>query len=137
VTRPAPPRFASWLLQRFAFGPQRESLIGDIVEQYEQGRSSTWYRRQVLVTVFIGATTLVRAHPGRAFRALVLAITAPWFFATAASLLLHGILSHGWLTALFNISLLAYCSAGLAGLLLTITRVDEPPSLSLVESTRA
>src|SRR5881396_1746475 len=31
VTRPAPPRLARWLLQRFAFGQQHESLIGDIV----------------------------------------------------------------------------------------------------------
>ena len=31
MTRPAPPRLARWLLQRFAFGPQHESLIGDIV----------------------------------------------------------------------------------------------------------
>ncbi len=40
MTRRPPPRLARWLLQRFAFGPHRESLIGDIAEEYEQGRSS-------------------------------------------------------------------------------------------------
>ena len=43
-----PPRVAHWLLERLASGPQRESLIGDMLEQYQRGRSSTWYWRQTI-----------------------------------------------------------------------------------------
>lgn len=137
MTRPAPPRLAGWLLQRFAFGPQRESLIGDIVEQYEQGRSSMWFQRQALATVFIGSATRLRVHPRRAFRTFVFAVTVPWFFATAGWLFMLGIPSHSWLTILFNLGVFGYCSIGFIVLMATITCLDEPQSPSLVESTRA
>lgn len=137
MTRPAPPRLASWLLERFAFGPQRESLVGDIVEQYQQGRSSMWYQRQTLAAVFIGSVTRVRAHPLRALRALVLAVTVPMFFVAAGWLFMLDIPSHNWLTISFNLGVFGYCSIGFTVLILTITCLDEPLSLSLVESTRA
>jgi hypothetical protein len=137
VTRPAPPRLASWLLQRFAFGPQRESLIGDIVEQYEQGRSTMWYLRQTLATVLVGSVTLLRTHPRPLFRAFVFAITVPVFFATAGWLLMLDIRGHDWLTILFNLGVFSYCSMGFIVLMLTITCLDEEVSLSLVEHTRA
>jgi hypothetical protein len=137
VTRPAPPRVASWLLQRFAFGPRRESLIGDIVEQYQQGRSAMWYRRQTLATVLIGAATFVRAHPRRALRALVLAVTVPWFLPTAGWLFLLDISRHNWLTISFNLGVFGYCLFGFTVLILTITGSDEPLSFSLVDSARA
>ena len=41
-----PPRLADWLLFRLAYGPKRHSLVGDMHEQYERGRSSLWYWRQ-------------------------------------------------------------------------------------------
>jgi hypothetical protein len=137
VTRSAPPRLASWLLKRFAFGPQRESLVGDIVEQYQQGRSSMWYQRQTLATVFIGSVMRVRAHPRRALRALVLAATVPLFVVTAAWLVMLDNPSHNWLTILFNLGVFGYCSIGFTVLILTITCLNEPLSLALVESTRA
>jgi hypothetical protein len=46
-----PPRVAHWLLERWASGPQRESLIGDILEQYQRGRSATWYWRQTISAI--------------------------------------------------------------------------------------
>ena len=137
MTRPAPPRLASWVLERFAFGPQRESLVGDIVEQYQQGRSSMWYQRQTLAAVFIGSVTRVRAHPRRALRALVLAATVPLLFVTAVWLVMLHISSHNWLTISLNLGVFVYCSIGFTVLILTITWLDEPLSLALVESTRA
>jgi hypothetical protein len=41
-----PPRVATWLAQRLVSGPRRESLLGDLIEQYRQGRSRSWYWRQ-------------------------------------------------------------------------------------------
>ena len=48
-----PPRFPSWLLRRFPDGPRRESLIGDLDEQFARGRSSFWYWRQVLSAILV------------------------------------------------------------------------------------
>jgi hypothetical protein len=59
-----PPRLATWLLQHLASSPRRESLVGDLIEQYRNGRSATWYWRQVLTAILVGATRDVRAVHG-------------------------------------------------------------------------
>ena len=136
MTRRKPPRLARWLLQRFAFGPQRESLIGDIVEGYQQGRSSSWYWRQALVTVFIGSATLVQSRPRRAFRALVLAVPILLFVATAGWSFIRNVSDYSWVTIWLNAGLFSYCCGGFIGLLLNITALDQPLSLSLLEDAR-
>jgi hypothetical protein len=45
--RPAP-RVAARLLKGICSGPDHESVVGDLTEQYQQGYSSLWYWRQVL-----------------------------------------------------------------------------------------
>ena len=68
----APPRMADWLLRRFASGPKRESLMGDLHEQYQRGRSVAWYWRQALGTI---ATTLTAdAWRHKALTAVVIAL---------------------------------------------------------------
>jgi hypothetical protein len=49
-----PPRCATWLAQRALSGPNAESLIGDLSEAYQGGRSPLWYWRQVIVAVVGG-----------------------------------------------------------------------------------
>ena len=46
MTVKQPPAFATWLLKRAARG--NEALVGDLLEEYRQGRSAVWYWRQVL-----------------------------------------------------------------------------------------
>ena len=48
------PAAATWLLQFFCSSPENEAMIGDLLEQYQNGRSPFWYWRQVLVMVFLG-----------------------------------------------------------------------------------
>jgi hypothetical protein len=48
-----PPRLATWLLARLASGKTRESLVGDLIEQYRNGRSASWYWRQALIVVVV------------------------------------------------------------------------------------
>jgi hypothetical protein len=47
-------RLATWLMQRWDSGHQRESLVRDLIERYQQGRSPVWYWRQVLRAIIVG-----------------------------------------------------------------------------------
>jgi hypothetical protein len=54
-----PPRLAAWLLERLSSGYHRESLVGDLFEQYAGGRTRFWYWRQVLIAIFIAGKRAV------------------------------------------------------------------------------
>lgn len=48
-----PPALATWLVEHFNAGGSSEALTGDLLEQFSQGRSVTWYWRQVLVAILL------------------------------------------------------------------------------------
>ena len=48
-----PPIVATRLLEILASGPHDDALAGDLVEQYQQGRSAAWYWRQVLSAILV------------------------------------------------------------------------------------
>jgi hypothetical protein len=48
------PAAATWFLELFCSGPEHDSVIGDLFEEYHRGRGRSWYWRQVLVIVFFG-----------------------------------------------------------------------------------
>jgi hypothetical protein len=58
-----PPRVATWLLQRLGAGRHSESLEGDLIEQYAQGRSRLWYWRQVAMAIVLARARAFRARP--------------------------------------------------------------------------
>ena len=66
------PRVATWLAHRLVPGPRRESLLGDLIEQYREGRSGRWYWRQVLVAIVVGNAHDLAAHRLLALRALTI-----------------------------------------------------------------
>ena len=51
MNSPRPPRLATWLLRCFGV---HESLVGDLIERYSQGRSSAWYWHQVVIAIWLG-----------------------------------------------------------------------------------
>jgi hypothetical protein len=57
-----PPRLSGWLLERLASPRGRESMVGDLHEQFRRGRSRWWYRRQVAGTILVGLTSDFSAH---------------------------------------------------------------------------
>jgi hypothetical protein len=61
VTARRPPRLASWVLDHLGMRYRRESLTGDLFEEYQQGRSQLWYWRQVVAAVFAARTRPIRA----------------------------------------------------------------------------
>jgi hypothetical protein len=77
-----PPRFATWVLERLAPRLKRQSLLGDLIEQYHNGRSAAWYRRQVLTAILTGAGADIRDHKLLAVRALAVCWTALYFVAS-------------------------------------------------------
>jgi|SRR6266567_4641307 len=68
-----PPRIAAWLLKRLAAGSNRESLIGDLTEQYPRKRSSAWYWRQAVIAIVASAYQDLRDHKWLAVRAILTA----------------------------------------------------------------
>ena len=79
-----PPRLATWLLVRLASGEKRESLIGDLAEQYVHGRSAGWYWRQVVMALLVSTTRDIRDHKLIAARAVAISwmFLIPWIFFT-------------------------------------------------------
>ena len=58
-----PPRIATWLLRQCAASERDESLVGDLLEEYQRRRSGWWYWRQTLL-----ATALTAVHDFRVRR---------------------------------------------------------------------
>ncbi len=56
------PRAATWLLERLGSRSRFDPLIGDLVEQFEEGRSRRWYWRQAVGTLAIGLARTLRLH---------------------------------------------------------------------------
>lgn len=47
--------WAIWLLEHLTFGPAKESLCGDLMEEFQLGRSAMWCWRQVLSALAVEA----------------------------------------------------------------------------------
>jgi hypothetical protein len=70
ILRSTPP-IATWFLNQFGAVPENESAIGDLIEQYQRGKGSIWYWRQVLVIVFVGLYRNIRQEQRKFLAALV------------------------------------------------------------------
>jgi hypothetical protein len=105
-----PPGLATWLLQRLAVN---DSIIGDLIERYRNGRSAAWYWRQALFAIIAGAFHDVRAHKLLALRAIVLGyVCCETFMYGAGAFVLHFV---GRETPLPVLLLLLGCCAIAAG----------------------
>lgn len=58
----SPPPLATWLLKHLGCGRWSESLLGDLFEQYAQGRSKAWYWKQVFVALSCQYVKVFREH---------------------------------------------------------------------------
>jgi peptidoglycan/LPS O-acetylase OafA/YrhL len=67
-----PPVIATWLLDRFGASPQIETIAGDLLEQYQQGRSRLWYWREVITAILMGAWSEFRQHSLLMLRAVAM-----------------------------------------------------------------
>jgi hypothetical protein len=74
----SPPALATWLLRCLASGPNRESLAGDLIERFRNGRSRAWYSRQVIIAVFVWVIRDVRHPKLLTVRAVLTCWTLMW-----------------------------------------------------------
>jgi hypothetical protein len=89
------PRVATWLADRFLTNRTRESLIGDLMEQYREGRSTAWYWGQVLRAVAASTTAELIAHKFMALRALVVGLVLYFLFSFPVTWL--AVIAPGWI----------------------------------------
>lgn len=54
------PTLAAWLLKHFVAKRRSESLLGDLFEEYQSGRTCCWYWRETLVALCISARSGAR-----------------------------------------------------------------------------
>jgi hypothetical protein len=62
MTLRIPPRMATWLLRHLGPDYRRESLAGDLFEEFQQDRTRAWYWRQTAAAILIGATRVLRVR---------------------------------------------------------------------------
>ena len=74
-----PPVAAKWVLTHLAPGTP-ESVLGDLEEEYEAGRSTRWYWRQVFRGIATAAGRQITAHPVLTARAVFIGWAFLWIF---------------------------------------------------------
>ncbi len=57
------PKLALWILERWGSPYHGESLTGDLIEEYREGRSRAWYWKQVLAAIVIARGRFIRTMP--------------------------------------------------------------------------
>lgn len=83
MRRTEPPFIATWLLEHFTPGDRNKVLAGDLMEEFRNGRSASWYWQQVLIAIVIRWWGEIRAHSlALAFAAIwCIPVRVWWFFA--------------------------------------------------------
>ncbi len=74
-------RIPTWLLRTFGSGPSIETWIGDLTEEYHEGRSAVWFWGQAMMAIPTTFITEVWAHRLLTFRALAMG----WMLVTGLS----------------------------------------------------
>jgi hypothetical protein len=73
-----PPALASWLLKHLVPEDKNEVLAGDLVEEFGQRVSASWYWRQVLAAIIVGFLQEIRVRWTAVLFAIVFSIAVPW-----------------------------------------------------------
>jgi hypothetical protein len=97
-----PPRLAQWLLERGISGPQREALVGDMLEQYQRGRSAAWYWRQTVSAIAISFTAEISQHKALAAAVTVLGLYLPDIYMFSRVWVWVARFDHLWYRPLIN-----------------------------------
>src|SRR5687767_3015003 len=90
------PAVARWLLKRFT-SCSSTALLGDLEEEYQMGRSSFWYWRQVIGAIVTRVVIDIGNHPVLALRAVATGwIVLMLVFALLGDRTAEAIAKYGW-----------------------------------------
>lgn len=84
-----PPRVAVWLVAHLASRYSRDSLLGDLWEEYSQGRSRGWYWKQVAIAIGLAACNALHADRWLSMTRWLLRAMAAVLWMTALVLLVR------------------------------------------------
>jgi hypothetical protein len=135
-----PPALATWLLGLTDQSAWNDAVAGDLLEQYQQRRSSKWYWCQVATAVAIAVVRDVRHHWVLACRALAVAIL--FLYISHALVSQMGLVGYlldltsplvGWWPSLtFVAALEAFLTCAPAGLVVAFTHRKRQATMVLV-----
>jgi len=113
-----PPVLATWLLEHACFSTSDGVIAGDLLEEFNRGRSAAWYWRQVLVAIVVGCTGEVRRHRVLAARAILITWAANYCALMLGREMLielfrHRLLPYHPLLAMWTICFLGGLASGL------------------------
>jgi hypothetical protein len=119
-----PPKVATWLLQRLGAGRHSESLAGDLIEQYAEGRGRLWYWQQVALAILLARARAFRARPWTAaMRVLLRLLTEVAVVLGVVSIIDQSRQAHDWkdmLSPAFMGTMAFLIAVALVGLLLSL-----------------
>lgn len=90
MKKAGPPRLATWVLEHFYPRHHRRELIGDMFEQFQEGRTSAWYWQQSLYALWLGMLREIRGHRLALVFAIVWAAVARLSWALAFGFVARG-----------------------------------------------
>jgi hypothetical protein len=107
-----PPVLATWLLENARFSTTDSVIAGDLLEEFNRGRSATWYWRQVLGAIIVGCTTEVRHHRVLAARAILITWAANFGALMLGREVMIELFRHGLLAYHPQLAMWAICLLG-------------------------
>ena len=67
-----------WMLKHFGSGPDNDTLLGDLAEQYQRNGNTMWYWRQALKAIPVSLFKEIRGHKWIAGGALLTGLLTGW-----------------------------------------------------------
>jgi hypothetical protein len=107
-----PPALATWLLEHARFSTTDGVIAGDLLEEFNRGRSAAWYWRQVLVAIFVGCTSEVSHHRVLAARAILITWAANYGALMLGREVMIGLFRHRLLAYHPQLAMWAICFLG-------------------------
>lgn len=109
MRRIEPPATATWLLEHLTPGERNEALAGDLLEEFQNGRSTVWYWFQVMVAIAFGWFRESLAHSSLLAFSAIWSMAAPSWFVFTDKIQNDANLFNGLLSKLaFPWSIIAY-----------------------------
>ena len=133
-----PPRIATWMLKHFGSGPDNDTLLGDLAEQYRRSGSAMWYWRQALKAMPVSFFKEIRGHKWIAASSLLTGWAGWMIFVTMIPLHvpLAFFFNHRYVGELVvNDTAMPLLVGMLCGRLVSLLRRNEPTAVVLLFAT--